>query len=252
MNRIPFPIFLLYLLLVGLALLSVWKGFDLGYYIGNGLMIPTLIYLIVKKYHEYDSPLLPQLVVALIFSFLGDLFMMIPVEEGFFTLIGICTFMIAQFAYGILFLKSTNFRLFTKVPLTERWPEILLLTIIGIVFSQVYEFLGDYLIAGMIFLLISTSTFLFGLNRRFLVSKVSFGLVLAGLIGFFISDVLSAVDIFFHNREIHMAIILAYSTGHILVTNGILIQVENTKKREKAANFGAFSKFPSDDISRLN
>ncbi|UJP64811.1 lysoplasmalogenase [Mongoliitalea daihaiensis] len=241
MNRIPTPFLLVYVISTCVALISVGNGFTLGYFLGNGLMIPTLIYVIVKKYQQYDSPLLPQLVVALIFSFLGDLFMMIPTEESFFTLLAICTFMIAQLAYGILFWKSAKFKLFSKIPINKRIPEILVLMVMGIVFSQVYEFLGDYLIAGTIFLMISASTFLLGLNRRFSVSKVSYGLVMAGLIAFFLSDVLSALDLFYTNPQIHMVVILAYGIGHFSITNGILIQLENKRKREKAPSFGAFS-----------
>lgn len=205
-------------------------------------MIPVLIYFIIKKYQKNDSPLLSILVVALLFCFLGDLLMMIPAEEGFFTLLGICTFMVAQVSFGILFFKSTNFKYFTNVPLKSAWVELAFVVCIGGIFYAVHEYLGDYLIAGILFVLISSTTFLLALNRRFFVSRPSFWLIIAGLFGFLISDVLSALDLFYTNSWVHSLIILNYGIGHILITNGILIQIENASKKEKAPRFGAFSK----------
>lgn len=205
-------------------------------------MIPILIFFILHLYKENDSPLLPILIVALIFSFLGDLMMMIPTEESFFTLIGMCTFMMAQLSLAFLFFKSVNYQYLSKGPIQKRWLEVLFFGIIALVFSQVHTYLGDYFIAGLIFLLITSVSFLLGLNRRFYVNPLSFRVTIVGLISFFISDTLSALDLFMTNPKIHASIILCYGIGHIFITNGILIQIEKTVKKEKAPSFGAFSK----------
>jgi uncharacterized membrane protein YhhN len=225
-----------------LAAISAWFELKLGYYIGNGVMIPILIFFILQKFKENDSPLLPLLVVALIFSFLGDLMMMIPTEERFFTLIGICTFMMSQVSLGFLFFKSVDYQYLQKGPIQKRWVEVLFLVAIAFVFSQVYTYLGDYFTAGLIFLLITSSSFLLGLNRRFYVNKYSFRVIMIGLILFLTSDTLSALDLFMTNPIIHTSIILCYGVGHIFITNGILIQIDKTVKKEKAPSFGAFSK----------
>jgi uncharacterized membrane protein YhhN len=84
---------------------------------------------------------------------------------------------------------------------------------------------------SLIYAIFADTVFLLALSRRFYVSKRSFISVFSGAFLFIMSASMTAVDFYSTNLPLYAASIVLYSMAHFLVTNGILIQIEDNVKK---------------------
>jgi hypothetical protein len=173
------------------------------------------------------------MIVATIFSFSGDYLMLLDVEESLFKTIGICTFIVAQMSYGLLYIYSAQYtEKKVKPPLTKRWPEIIALISLGVYAAFVLEFTNEFFLPGLLYSVFGISTFVLAMNRRFYVSVRSFAFVITGAFLFIISASLTGFDLYGLNKIRHATAIIFYSGGHYLCSYGILTQIEEIIHKE--------------------
>ncbi|AFL84978.1 putative membrane protein [Belliella baltica DSM 15883] len=214
---------------------------ELGFYITKPLIVPILLIYLFHKFNETQHQLIPALMVATIFSFLGDIFLLFTINEELFKLVGICTFIVAQTSYAYLYFLSVNSFPKKKISFLARWPEFLSSVVILGATIILYPSLGNFAAPAIIYSFITSITIIFALNRRFYVSRKSFVLTFLGVISFFISDALMGDDIFLENILNHFFIMLSYLIGHFLIIKGILFQIESTKKKDTFSDVLSFS-----------
>lgn len=176
------------------------------------------------------------MIVATIFSFAGDFLMLLDIEESLFKTMGICTFIVAQTSYGLLYYFSTQFSEQNKKPsLVRRWPELLTLIFLGVYASIVLEYTNEFFLPGLIYSFFGISTFVLAINRRFFVSKRSFWLVVLGAFLFIMSASLTGIDLYATNKIRYAITIILYTGGHYLCSFGILTQIQELITKEVPA-----------------
>ncbi len=227
-----------YLMLSAISILFLLLEIEIGFYITKPFIVLILIIYLFKKFKELQHKLIPLLMVATFFSFLGDVLLLITIDEAMFKLFGICTFTVAQAAYAILYYLSTKNKKLKNIALYQRWPEFLAVGITILTVIMIYPSLGDFAVLGLIYAFITSLTIIFALNRRFFVDSKSFWFTFSGVISFFISDALMGDDLFFTKIWTHAMVMIFYVIGHFLVINGMMSQVEReTKKAPKEDAF---------------
>ena len=217
---------ILYFLTVILGIAFLLFDLRVGFFLFNLSTLPILIFGLLLKFKNYPHSLMTLMIVASIFSFAGDFLMILDIEESLFKTIGICTFIVAQTCYGLLYFFSTQFTdQSIKPSLVKRWPELIALIVLGIYAAIVLEYTNEFFLPGLLYSFFGISTFVLALNRRFFVSGRSFILVFSGAFLFILSASLTGFDLYATNKIRYAVAILFYSGGHYLCSYGILTQI---------------------------
>jgi len=216
-----------------LALVFLLLNIKAGFFLFNLLTLPVLIFGLLLKFKKNPHPLMSLMIVASIFSFSGDFLMLLDIEESLFKTIGICTFIVAQTSYGILYFYSTQFTEKETAPsFLKRWPEALALILLGVYATIVLEYTNEFFLPGLLYSFFGISTFVLAMNRRFYVNRRSFILVFIGAFLFILSASLTGFDLYATNKIRYAIAILLYSCEHYLCSYGILTQIQETLGQE--------------------
>lgn len=201
-------------------------GFDLT-------VLPILIFALLFQFKKNHSVLMPLTIVATTFSFLGDVLMLMDIERTLFKTLGICTFVAAQVSYGLLYIQSVKASPDkSALPWKQRFPEMVLAVILIGYTYQILSRTQELFVPSLIYAIFADTVFFLALHRRFYVSKASFLSVFSGAFLFIMSASLTALDFYSTNPYLHALSILFYATAHYLVTNGILIQIQDTASKK--------------------
>ncbi len=231
-------IYFLFILCSITFLLLDLKGFFLA---SKFFILPTLMVSIFKCFQRSNHKLIPILLVATFFSFLGDILIVIE-DENFFKMISLSSFLVAQAGYAYMFMISHKYNR-KKVSFNDnnkRWPEISAILIIGVLIWLVTPEMEEFFFLGIIYGLIACISMVLALDRRFYVSRKSYFTVLYGLILFYLSDILAGLDLELTNQFIHILIILSFAFGHYLIVSGIFLQVREDTSKKEASDLDAF------------
>lgn len=184
----------------------------------KALLMPLLIYYVVESSKGRVSKRILILVVALIFSWGGDLALIYP--EYF--LLGVGLFLVAQISYSYLFIQSSYQKLkFHTVKVIPYFIYGILL------FYLLLPDAGDLRIPIFIYgLCLLTMAALARLREGF-TSKGSYQYVLIGSILFLISDSLIAINKFYMEVPFERILIMGtYIVAQYLIAEGMLKHAE--------------------------
>lgn len=191
---------------------------------------PLLMPLLLTWYLLKSTPLKRKvsLIIALIFSFFGDTFLLFVYKNELFFLLGLGSFLVAQLAYVYTFNKE---RLKHQLPSGYIALIALFFTFyIGILFYSISENLNDFLIPVIIY---ASAVGLMGITAAFRfnsVDKNSFIQVFLGAFLFVVSDTFIALDKFLYNGQLAYAsviIMTLYIIGQFFIIKGSLLHNEN-------------------------
>jgi uncharacterized membrane protein YhhN len=217
---------LLYFLVVVLSIVLLLNGCELAFMLVKPWILPVLMIFIFIQYKTYDHTLISFLLVATFFSILGDIFLIIPLEKTLFTSLALCTFIVAQVCYGMLFYLSTTSRQPKEGYKGTIIPESILAIVIFISLIFVFPHLGNFAFPVLVYSFFNSFSIFFALKRRKYVQSLSFITVMTGLVGFYVSDILTALDLTLQDKVFHAGIIASYSIGHFLVIKGMMLQIQ--------------------------
>lgn len=183
------------------------------------LLMPLL--LIWYFYNTLKSERKTSLIIALIFSFLGDTFLLFVYKNELFFLLGLGSFLVAQSSYVFTFNKE---RIKKKLPTGYIAVISLFFTFyIGLLFYSILGNLNEFLIPVIVY---ATAVGLMGITAAFRlnsVNKSSYLQVFLGAFLFVVSDTFIALDKFLYNGELAYAsvmIMTLYIIGQFFIIKG--------------------------------
>lgn len=192
-------------------------------FIFKPLLMPFLLlwYLCNTKKHRTRI----SIVIALVFSLLGDIFLLFVAQNEIFFLLGLGAFLIAQFSYIFTFNKDSKKG---KLPKHFTLKAASIFTLyIGILFLNIHHNLNEFLIPVVVY---ATVVGLMGVTATFRyksVSKISFNQVLLGAALFIISDTFIALNKFLYAGQLAFASVIImsfYIIGQYFIVKGLLIK----------------------------
>ena len=186
------------------------------------LLMPFLLlwYLYSSRKHEIRT----SIIIALIFSFFGDTFLLFVFKNEIFFLLGLGSFLIAQLSYVYTFYKDKQGKKLSLSFIILTTSFFLLYT--GILFFKIYPNLNEFLIPVIVY---ASAVGLMGITAAFRyqsVNKTSFNQVFIGAFLFIISDTFIALDKFLYNGGLAFAsliIMSLYILGQYFIVKGILM-----------------------------
>jgi uncharacterized membrane protein YhhN len=186
------------------------------------MIVGSLIAMYIANVRKQDYLIL----TALIFAMIGDVFLMIPLEDLF--TFGLGAFLFMQVLYGLSFKKNLK--------ISHNWQYIhfilILFIAIGIVY-MLYPSLGSFLIPVVIYIL--AITFMIAMAIFSNVNSSGYWWIVIGAVFFMISDALLAFNKFqtpFTNSEYW--IITTYAIAQLLIISGLVLnykQIERIKNK---------------------
>lgn len=170
------------------------------------------------------------IIYALIFSWFGDISLMLADKAAGFFMIGLGNFLIAHllyiFAYQKSVMQSQNSGFITKQPI---W--ILPFILLGAsLYLYMYPYLNELMIPVLIYATVIVLMAIAALNRKGCTSGESFQFVFYGALTFIISDACIAINKFvIPVPQAGFIIMVTYIGAQYLIVQGSLKQLGDTK-----------------------
>ncbi|HEY5691573.1 MAG TPA: lysoplasmalogenase [Cyclobacteriaceae bacterium] len=219
---------ILFSLVFVLELLAVaWPLVWLEYVTKPLIMIVMGAYYITSMRGQ-DSTLSKPVLIAMLFSFLGDAVLLFQQLDNLYFMLGLGSFLLAHIGYILAYYQHKNSR--TGTPLLGvqkfRFAFPIILAGTGLI-TILYSHLGDLKIPVIIYSMVLIVMVLKALFRFGYTSSRSFWLVFVGALLFMISDSLIAITKFLSGFELAgLAIMCTYMLAQFLIISGLLVHHE--------------------------
>ena len=187
------------------------------------LMITLLIFYLSTK-AEKTSALSMLIVGALVFSWIGDILLMLQVQFADLFIFGLAAFLIAHICYVFGFRKA-RFDEPGEINLSfVRTRVVFLLLIGGALIYMLYPNLEELLIPVVLYTLVIIAMGISALLRRGWTHDKSFIMVYSGALLFIMSDALLGINKFMNPIvQARLLIMATYIAAQFLIIKGVLI-----------------------------
>lgn len=196
--------------------------------ISKPLIVPVLIgYFFTSSKKAGASGFAIWILLALFFSWVGDILLMFQEGNSVFFLLGLSAFLLAHICYIVFF---------HRVRLREAIAgKGLLLVIVVIYYGALLSFLSPYLgemkLPVKIYGVVISFMFMLAMHMAFLKNKTAGWLMLAGSLLFIISDSVLAINKFYEAFEgAGFIIMFTYGLAQLFITAGAIRYIADPKQ----------------------
>lgn len=211
-----FTVIFLLLLMAELICGSVESLSQWHYFTKPSLLISLILYFFIQS-----KVMIPKtrilILTALIFSLMGDIFLMFVDQSPNYFMLGLVSFFLAHAFYCVVFLRDRNSK-------TNPIGLIILLAFYAFgLFHLLKNNLGDLLIPVIFYIIVILLMVITAFLRQKKVSQKSFIFVFIGAILFVISDSILALNKFYMPLQfISLSIMLTYGLAQFFIVLGLL------------------------------
>ena len=219
---------ILYLLTLGGDLFAVYNGNESLRYITKPLLMPLLIGFFIFQTKDFASSLKKWIVLALVFSWAGDVLLMFESANSNFFIFGLVTFLIAHIFY-ILFYENV----IRKENLRKNYWWFLPVIIYYIALIYILSpNLGDMKFPVRIYGIVISYMLIKALQTGRIKNLVAATLMITGAVLFITSDSILAINKFYEPFEYAgITIMLTYGIAQLLITLGAVRYITSTSKQ---------------------
>ncbi len=224
MKKTIWIIIFLFILLADLT--AVYLDNEILRTITKPLLIPVLAIYLLTQTKSVNSGLKAWIILALFFSWAGDILLMFEERKSIFSLLGLSAFLIAQVFYIIFF---HNIRMKEYI----RGNALLLLLVIvyyAILISILSPFLGDLRLPVRIYGVVLSFMLMLAMHTMFSKNKKAGLWMMVGAILFVASDSLLAFNKFYATfNYAGIIIMLSYGLAQLFITHGAVKYISSEK-----------------------
>ncbi len=224
MKKTIWIIIFLFILLADLT--AVYLDNEILRTITKPLLMPVLAIYLLTQTKSVNSGLKAWIILALFFSWAGDILLMFEERKSIFFLLGLSAFLIAQVFYIIFF---HNIRMKEYI----RGNALLLLLVIvyyAILISILSPFLGDLRLPVRIYGVVLSFMLMLAMHTMFSKNKKAGLWMMVGAILFVASDSLLAFNKFYATfNYAGIIIMLSYGLAQLFITHGAVKYISSEK-----------------------
>ena len=215
---------LVFWVIVAADIIGIAANIEALHFITKPLLLPALFILLVTA--APATPKKKTMLVALFFSWLGDMFLLFENKNGLFFIFGLASFLTTHILYIVYFLNIRN----KTAPLLKKqpWlPAAVLLYGISLVWL-LFPKLNDLKIPVMIYAAVICTMLLCSLHIYNKINKQAALLFASGALLFVVSDSLLAVNKFYSPfARAGVWIMLTYCAAQYFIVTGYIKQHNN-------------------------
>ena len=217
--QIPFAV--IFWIIVAANSIGIAADMPMLHFITKPLLIPVLVLLVV--FTKTVAPRQSLLITGLVFSWLGDMFLLFEYKNSLFFIFGLVCFLTTHIFYIVYFLRirSVNISLLKKLAVL-----IALVPAYGITLVwQLYPHLGDLKLPVMVYAAVICTMLLCSLHIFLKVNRKAARYFLIGAAAFVVSDSLLAIDKFYQPfAYAGVFIMLTYCAAQYFIVQGFIQQ----------------------------
>lgn len=196
-------------------LIAVQLNYKIAEYIFKPLIIIWLLAYFILQLRAVRSNLKKWIIAALLFSWLGDVLLMLQDDNSFFFLLGLSAFLVAHVFY-ILFFHFIRM----KENVKSRWWLLLIVALYYLILiSFLSPHLGDMKLPVRIYAIVISFMFMLAMHMSFIKYKNAGRWMTLGALLFVISDSILAINKFYQSFEIAgIVVMLTYGLAQLFIT----------------------------------
>ena len=196
-------------------LIAVQLNYKIAEYIFKPLIIIWLLAYFILQLRAVRSNLKKWIIAALLFSWLGDVLLMLQDDNSFFFLLGLSAFLVAHVFY-ILFFHFIRM----KENVKSRWWLLLIAVLYYLILiSLLSPHLGDMKLPVRIYAIVISFMFMLAMHMSFIKYKNAGRWMTLGALLFVISDSVLAINKFYQSFEIAgIVVMLTYGLAQLFIT----------------------------------
>jgi uncharacterized membrane protein YhhN len=159
------------------------------------------------------------IVLALVFSWVGDIFLIFQINDPRYFILGLCSFLIAHLCYVFFFARIGAFE-----SIKLRWWLLLsVLIYYGFLMMYLDSYLGDMKIPVRIYGVVISMMLMLALHMLYLKDKKAGLLMMTGALLFVVSDSVLAINKFYQSFEpAGFIIMLTYGMAQLFIVEGAI------------------------------
>jgi uncharacterized membrane protein YhhN len=198
-------------------LVAVQLNYKIAEYIFKPLIVIWLLAYFILQLRSVRSNLKKWIIAALLFSWLGDVLLMLQDDNSLFFLLGLSAFLLAHIFY-ILFFHFIRI----KEDVKSRWYLLLIVVVYYILLIALLSpWLGDMKLPVRIYGIVISFMFMLAMHMLFIKNKNAGRWLMLGALLFVISDSVLAINKFYQSFEMSgIAIMLTYGPAQLFITEG--------------------------------
>jgi uncharacterized membrane protein YhhN len=208
----------LFTILLATDLLAIYLNKPDWRYVSKILLVPAL-----SVYFVGTMPFIPMLknwiIAALFFSWVGDVFLLLPGNPDLYFIIGLACFLVAHicFSWGFHLIKTTE-----KIA-NKWWLLIPVAAYYFILILLLSPYLGDMKLPVRIYGIVISFMLLIALHLLFIKDNNSGMIILSGALLFILSDSLLAINKFYKPfAGADLLIMLTYGLAQLQIVRGVI------------------------------
>lgn len=191
------------------------------------LIIPTLIGYFASQVKGLTTGITKWILLALLFSLLGDILLLFVAKNEIFFLLGLASFLIAHIFYIVFFYPV---RIREKIN-WKPWLLVLVLAYYAALVALLLPHLGDMQIPVLVYGVVISCMLMLALHMLFLANKIAGQWMMTGALLFVISDSVLAINKFYQPFEAAGVIImLTYGIAQLFIVKGAAQYINSTDK----------------------
>jgi len=200
-------------------LIAIQLHYKMAEYIFKPLIIIWLMSYFVLQSRDVQSRLKKWVILALLFSWLGDVLLMFQEDNPLFFLLGLSSFLIAHIFY-ILFFHFVRM----KERVKSKWYLLLMVAVYYAVLIVILSpYLGDMKLPVQIYAVVISFMFMLAMHMLFIKNKSAGLWMMMGALLFVISDSILAINKFYQSFEMAgIVVMLTYGLAQLFITEGAI------------------------------
>ncbi|MFC0776080.1 lysoplasmalogenase [Terrimonas alba] len=213
---------IVFILILLADLTAIQLNYKIAEYVFKPLIVIWLLSYFILQTRNVKSDLKKWIITALLFSWLGDVLLMLQGDNSIFFLLGLSAFLLAHLFF-ILFFHFVRIRENVK----SRWYLLLIVVIYyALLISILSPWLGEMKLPVRIYGIVISFMFMLAMHMLFIKNKIAGRLMMMGAALFVISDSILAINKFYQPFEIAVpAIMLTYGLAQLFIVEGTILYI---------------------------
>lgn len=208
---------IVFVLILLADLIAVQLNYKIAEYLFKPLIVIWLLSYFILQTRNVKSDLKKWIIIALLFSWSGDVLLLLQDDNSLFFLLGLSAFLLAHIFYILLF-HFVRVRENVK----SRWLLLLIVVIYyTLLISILSPWLGEMKLPVRIYGIVISFMFMLAMHMLFIKNNRAGLLMMAGALLFVISDSALAINKFYQPFEMAgLVVMTTYGFAQLLITEG--------------------------------
>jgi uncharacterized membrane protein YhhN len=196
--------------------------------ISKPLIVVFLIVYFIIATSEVKSPIKIWALLALLFSWIGDVLLMFQGKDSIYFLLGLSAFLLAHICYVFFFNRIRTFEL-----IAARWWLLLIVVVYyGLLITFLSPYLADMKLPVRVYGVVISIMFMLAMHMLYLKNREAGLLMTTGALLFIISDSVLAINKFYQSFEpAGFIIMLTYGMAQLLIIEGGIRYLTSASKQ---------------------